>query len=72
MKRNIWNQGKVTVRGMRKSLCTCNQWQLGGDDVAAAAEEAQADGDAALLGWCMRPRSSPLASFFLDPSVQWR
>lgn len=60
------------VRDMRKRLCTCNQWQPGGDGVAAAAEEAQAVGDAALLGWCMQPRSFPLASSFLDPSVQWR
>lgn len=56
---------------MRKGFRTCNPWQSGGDGVAAAGE-AQDDGDAALLAWCMQPRSCPLASSSFDPSVQWR
>lgn len=56
---------------MRKSFHTCNQWQPAGDGVAAAGE-AQADGDAALLAWCMLLCSCPPASSSLDPSVPWR
>lgn len=65
------NEGKVNEGGMRKGFHTCNQRQPGGV-AAAAAAEAQDDGDAALSAWCTRPRSCLLASSSSDPSAQWR